>query len=178
MLGDASGRRAEEWRCLEASGISPAKCWAEGETVRIRALVVPRLLSVAALAATVAACGGGSSPQPVRGTVFGGTQAAATVFSATGGGTGVCGGAIAGTQVIVKGPSGALLATTRLRKDASASSALKLPAALTGGDGQLGVYEFSTSIPAGKGPYTIDLVDVSNLVVSAKQLDHLELTCG
>ena len=73
----------------------------------------------AAAAIAVAACGGGSSTQPVHGTVLGGTSAAATVFSATGGGTGVCGGAVNGTQVIVKGPSGTLLATTTLRKDAS-----------------------------------------------------------
>lgn len=144
----------------------------------IRPAAAP-LLAVAAIA--VAACGGGSSTQPVHGTVFRGTQSAATVFSATGGGTGACGGAVARAQVIVKGPSGMLLATTTLRKDASATSAtsaLKLPAALTGAEGQLGVYEFSTSTPAGNGPYTIDLVGVSNLVVSAKQLDHLQLTCG
>lgn len=125
----------------------------------------------------VAACGGGSSTQQVHGTAFGGAQAAAAVFSATGGGTGVCGGVVAGTQVIVKGPSGTLLATTTLRKDASATSDLKIPA-LSGADGQLGIYEFSTSIPAGNGPYTIDVVGVSNLVVSAQQLDHLQLTCG
>ena len=133
---------------------------------------------MAASAIAVAACGGGSSTQPVHGTVFGGTQSAATVFSATGGGTGVCGGAVAGTQVIVKGPSGTLLATTTLRKDTSATSALKLPTALTGAQGQLGFYQFSTSIPAGNSPYTIDLVGVSSIVVSAKQLNHLQLTCG
>jgi hypothetical protein len=80
--------------------------------------------------------------------------------------------------VIVKGPSGTLLATTTLRKNASATSALGLPSSLTGAQGQVGVYEFSTSIPAGNGPYTIDLVGVSNIVVSAKQLDHLQLSCG
>jgi hypothetical protein len=134
------------------------------------------LLAAAAIA--VAACGGGSSTQSVHGTVLGGTQAAATVFSATGGGTGICGGAVAGTQVIVKGPSGTLLATTTLRKDAQATSTLALPAALSGAEGQLGVYEFSTSIPTGSGPYTVDLVGVSSIVVSAKQLNHLHLTCG
>jgi hypothetical protein len=143
--------------------------------VRIRPAAAP-LLAVAMIA--VAACGGGSSTQPVHGTVFGGTQDAATVFGASGGGTSVCGGAVSGTQVIVKGPSGTLLVTTTLRKDTSATSALKLPSALTGTEGQLGVYEFSTSIPAGNGPYTIDLVGVSSIVVSAKQLDHLQLTCG
>lgn len=126
----------------------------------------------------VVACGGGSSTQSVRGSILGGTQSAATVFSATGGGTSVCGGAVSGTQVIVKGPSGTLLATTTLRKNTSATGALKLPSALTGPEGQLGVYEFSTSIPAGNGPYTIDIVGVSNVVVSAKQLDNLHLTCG
>lgn len=134
------------------------------------------LLSSAAIATV--GCGGGSSTQAVRGKVLGGTQAAATVVSATGGGTGICGGVVAGTQVIVKGPTGKLLATTTLHKDASATTALKLPASLTGAEGQVGVYEFSTSIPVGNGPYTIDLVGVSNLVVSAKQLNHLQLSCG
>jgi hypothetical protein len=80
--------------------------------------------------------------------------------------------------VIVKGPSGKLLATTTLRKNASATGALTLPSSLTGAEGQVGIYEFSTSIPAGNGPYTIDLVGVSNTVVSTKQLDHLQLSCG
>jgi hypothetical protein len=142
--------------------------------VPIAALILP---SAAAIA--IAGCGGGgTSTQAVHGKVLGGTQAAATVVSATGGGTGICGGAVAGTQVIVKGPSGKLHATTTLRKDASATSGLTLPASLTGAEGQVGVYEFSTSIPAGNGPYTIDLVGVSNVVVSAKQLGHLQLTCG
>jgi hypothetical protein len=48
-----------------------------------------------------------------------GSQAAATTAAATSGVTGICGGAVAGTQVIVKGPSGKLLATTNLRKDVS-----------------------------------------------------------
>jgi hypothetical protein len=41
-----------------------------------------------------------------------------------------------------------------------------------------GVYDFSATIPAGNGPYTIDLVGVNSTVVSAKQLSHLQLTCG
>ncbi len=108
---------------------------------------------LAAAAITAVGCGG-SATQSVHGTVLGGTQAAATVIGAFGGGKGLCAGAVAGTQVIVKGPSGTLLATTTLRKDTSASRALKLPASLTGQAGRAGVYEFSTSIPAGNGPYT------------------------
>jgi len=111
----------------------------------------------------------------VHGQVLGGTQAAATVFSALGGVHGLCAGAVAGTQVIVKGPSGQLLATTNLRKNSKASSGLKIPASLS--SGQVGIYDFSTTIPAGPGPYTIKLVGVSSLVVSAKQLHHLTLTC-
>jgi hypothetical protein len=80
-----------------------------------------------AAAATVTACGGGPNTQTVQGQVLGGTQAAATAFSALGGGSGICGGAIEGTQVIVKGPSGTLLATTTLHKDAKATSALSGP---------------------------------------------------
>jgi hypothetical protein len=106
---------------------------------------------------------------------MGGTQAAATVFSALGGGGGICGGAVEGTQVIVKGPSGKLLATTTLHKDAKATSALSVPTSLA--SGQVGVYDFSATIPAGSGPYTIDLVGVSSIVVSAKQLRHLRPTC-
>jgi hypothetical protein len=60
----------------------------------------------------------------------------------------------------------------------SATSALTLPSSLTGAERQVGIYEFSTSIPARNGPNTIDLVGVSSVVVSAKQLDHLQLTCG
>ena len=56
--------------------------------------------------------------------------------------------------MIVKGPSGTLLATTTLRKDTKATSELALPASLSGSREQLGVYEFSTSIPTGNGPYT------------------------
>jgi hypothetical protein len=83
-----------------------------------------------------------------------------------------------GTKVIVKGQSGTLLATTTLRKDAKATSKLALPASFSGAEGQLGVYEFSTSVPTGNGPYTVGLVGVSSIVVSAKQLNHLQLTCG
>jgi hypothetical protein len=111
----------------------------------------------------------------VQGQVLGGTQAGATVFKALGGVSGICGGAVEGTQVIVKGPSGTLLATTNLRKDAKATNALKLPASLS--SAEIGVYDFSTTIPAGSGPYTIDIVGVSSLVVSATQLRHLQLTC-
>jgi hypothetical protein len=105
---------------------------------------------------------------------MGGTEAAATVFSAEGGG-GICGGAVQGTQVIVKGPSGKLLATTNLHKNAKATSALDVPSALS--SGQIGVYDFSATIPTGSGPYTVDLVGVNSIVVSAEQLSHLRLTC-
>ena len=111
----------------------------------------------------------------VQGQVLGGTQAAATTFSALGGVRGICGGAVEGTQVIVKGPSGTLLATTTLHKDTKATSALGVPSSLS--SGHVGVYDFSTTIPAGSGPYTIELVGVSSLVVSANQLHHLQLTC-
>lgn len=104
--------------------------------------------------------------QPVRGQVLGGSQAGATVAEAVGGAHGICAGAVAGTQVIVKGPSGTLLATTALKPSGAQAA------------GQVGVYEFSMSIPAGNGPYTVDLVGVSSVVVSAKDLDHLQLTCG
>jgi hypothetical protein len=87
-----------------------------------------RKLAVApstAVASVLTACGGGGpSTQAVQGQVLGGTQAAATTFSALGGVSGICGGAVEGTQVIVKGPSGTLLATTTLHKDAKATSAL------------------------------------------------------
>ena len=150
--------------------------------MRIRPNVALLLIFVAATAAV--GCGGSSSPgstnsQQVHGTVLGGTQNAVTVLGATGGGNiGACGGAVAGTQVIVKGPSGTLLATTNLQEDVSATKALNLPASLTGPGGQLGVYDFTTSIPAGTGPYTIDVVGVSSLVVSAAQLKNLHLTCS
>jgi hypothetical protein len=140
-----------------------------------------RKLAVAVVAATAAAyaltaCGGGgSSTQVVQGQVLGGTQAAATVFGALGDGSGICGGAVEGTQVIVKGPSGTLLATTTLHKDTKATSALQVPSSLS--SGQVGVYDFSATIPTGSGPYTIELVGVSSLVVSANQLRHLQLTC-
>jgi hypothetical protein len=129
-----------------------------------------------AVASVLTGCGGGgSSTQAVQGQVLGGTQAGATAFSALGGVSGICGGAVEGTQVIVKGPSGTLLATTTLNKDAKATSALGVPSSLS--SAQVGVYDFSATIPAGSGPYTIDLVGVSSLVVSASQLRHLRLTC-
>jgi hypothetical protein len=135
------------------------------------------IAAVIAVVTALSACGGGGGPstQTVQGQVMGGTQAAATVFSAAGGATGICGGAVSGTQVIIKGPSGRLLATTTLHKDAKATSTLNVPASLS--SGQVGVYDFKTTIPAGSGPYTVDLVGVSSLVVSAKQLHHLHLTC-
>jgi hypothetical protein len=133
--------------------------------------------AMAATAIGVAACSGGPSTQAVHGQVIGGTTSAATVASATGAGGGICGGAVEGTQVIVKGPSGTLLATTTLHRDAKATAALGLPAVMTG-QGQVGVYKFSTSIPAGNGPYTIDMVGVSSLVVAKRDLGHLQLTCG
>lgn len=83
-----------------------------------------RKIAVAAATAaslTLTACEGGSSTQAVQGQVFGGTPAAATVFSALGGGSGICSGAVEGTQVVVKGPSGTLLATTTLQKDTKAA---------------------------------------------------------
>jgi len=61
---------------------------------------------MAAAAIAVVGCGSGSSTQPMHGTVRGGAQPAATVVAATGGGAGICGGAVAGTQVIVKRTSG------------------------------------------------------------------------
>lgn len=143
-----------------------------------------KLVVAAAIAAAwaLSACGGGGSStqvstQVVQGQVLGGTQAAATAMSALGGVSGICGGAVEGTQVIVKGPSGTLLATTTLHKDSKATSALGLPSSLSQSYEQVGVYTFSTTIPAGSGPYTIDLVGVSSLVVSANQLHHLQLTC-
>ena len=139
----------------------------------MRKLVV---ITAIAAASALSACGGASSStQVVQGQVLGGTQAAATAFSALGGGSGICGGAVDGTQVIVKGPSGTLLATTTLPTDSKATSALDVPSSLS--SGQVGVYDFSTTIPAGSGPYTIDLVGVNSLVVSANQLHHLRLTC-
>ncbi len=56
-----------------------------------------------------------------------------------------------------------------------ATSALNIPASLSAG--QVGVYVFSTTIPAGPGPYTIELVGVHSIVVAGKQLHHLQLTC-
>jgi hypothetical protein len=43
----------------------------------------------------------------VKGQILGGTSAASTVYSATGGGSGICAGAVGGTQVIVMGPNSA-----------------------------------------------------------------------
>ena len=136
-----------------------------------------KMVGAVAVAALAAGCGGGGhGMQPVRGQVIGGTQAAATTFSAMGGGNiGICGGAVAGTQVIIKGPSGKLLATTNLYKNAKATAALNIPSSLA--IGQIGVYGFHTTIPAGNGPYTIDIVGVNSIVVSGKQLAHLQLTC-
>ena len=137
--------------------------------------VLGGLVALIIIGSIAAATGGGSSTQVVQGQVLGGTQAAATAFSALGGGSGICGGAVEGTQVIVKGPSGTLLATTTLHKDAKATSALGVPSSLS--SGQVGMYDFSATIPAGSGPYIIELVGVSSLVVSASQLPHLRLTC-
>lgn len=139
--------------------------------------VVAFVFSLPLAAAALAACSSGPGTQAVKGQILGGTSAASTVYSATAGGQGICAGAVGGTQVIVMGPSGTLLATTNLQKDASATSALGLPSALTRSSGQMGVYTFATSIPAGNGPYTIDIVRVSSLVVSAKAPGHLQLTC-
>jgi hypothetical protein len=141
--------------------------------------VVAVVIPAALLGMALSACSSSPGSQAVKGQILGSTQNAVTVYSATGGGgaSGICADAVGGTQVIVKGPSGTLLATTNLQKDAGASSALGLPSALTGPEGQMGVYTFSTSIPAGNGPYTIDIVGVSSLVVSAKDLGHLQLTC-
>ncbi len=139
-------------------------------------LVLRRAVMAVASAAVLAACGAGS--QHVSGKVLGGTQAAATTISATGGGSGICAGAVAGTQVIIKDPSGKLLTTTTLHRDAQATAALHLPAVMTGPEGQVGIYDFSASIPAGSGPYTVDVVGVSSLVASASQLGHLTLSCG
>jgi len=139
----------------------------------MRKLIV--IAAIAAVSALTACGGGGSGTQVVQGQVLGGTQAAATAFSALGGVSGICGGAVEGTQVIVKGPSGTLLATTNLHQDAKATKALGVPSSLS--SGQVGVYDFSTTIPAGSGPYTIELVGVSSLVVPANQLHDLHLTC-
>jgi hypothetical protein len=138
---------------------------------------LPGIATAIAAVTAVTACGANSpSTQTVQGEVLGGTQAAAIAASALGGVRGICGGAVDGTQVIIKGPSGELLATTNLQKDANATSALRLPAALSS-EGQVGVYDFKTTIPAGSGPYTVELVGISSLVVSAAQLHHLQLTC-
>jgi hypothetical protein len=131
--------------------------------------------AIAGATALTACGGGGSSTQTVHGQVLGGTEAAATTFSALGGVRGICGGAVEGTQVIIKGPAGKLLASTTLHKDPKASGGLKIPASLS--SGKVGIYDFSTTIPAGSGPYTIKLVGVSSIVVSGKQVHRVQLTC-
>jgi hypothetical protein len=50
----------------------------------------------------------------------------ATVFTATGGDSGICAGAVAGMQVIIKDPPGKLPATTSLVKDSRATAVLGL----------------------------------------------------
>src|SRR5260221_10873102 len=116
-----------------------------------------RMLIVVLIAGLIAGCGGASS-QTVRGQILGGTQAGVTTAEALGGVHGLCAGAVPGTQVIVKGPSGTLLATTTLH------GSLK---------NQIGVMSFATTIPAGSGPYTIEVVGVSSVAVSDSQLGHL-----
>ena len=119
--------------------------------------------ATAAAGVAIAGCGGGSpATRAVTGHIMGGTQAGATVASALGNVHGVCAGAVPGGQVIVKGPSGKLLATTTMHG--------KLR-------NEIGVLSFTAKIPAGHGPYTIDVVGVSSLVVSAAQLRNLQLTC-
>ena len=145
-----------------------------------------RKLAVAAAAAiaiawALTACGsGGSGTQVVQGQILGGTQLAAIYSQAVDHASGICGGAIDGTQVMIKTASGTVLATTTLHEDAKATSALNLPSSLSSGPlshGQIGVYDFSTTIPAGPGPYTVDVVGVSSLVAPASQLGHLQMTC-
>jgi hypothetical protein len=53
-----------------------------------------------------------------------------------------------------------------------------LPAVLSGPESQVGICDFSASIPAGKGPCTVDVASVSSTFVSASQLGHLTLGCG
>ena len=121
---------------------------------------------VAAVVIVVVVLGGSKPPQPVHGQVLGGTSAGATVAEAVGGAHGICAGAVAGTQVVIKGPSGTLLAATTLQPSGAQAT------------GQVGVYRFDTTIPAGSGPYTVDLVGVNSVVVNASDLAHLQLTCG
>jgi hypothetical protein len=73
-----------------------------------------RVITVTITCAVAMTACGGPSTQAVHGQVVGGTQAAATVFAANGA-AGICAGAVEGTQVIVKGPSGTLLTTTTLQ---------------------------------------------------------------
>lgn len=135
-------------------------------TGRIVRGVVIGLLAVALAALTAAALAscGGSGSQTVRGSILGGTANGVTVEEATGGASGLCSGAVPGGQVIVKGPSGTLLATTVLQG--------KL------GQYQTGLMTFSTTIPSGSGPYTIDVTGVSSVVVPGSQLGNLHLTCS
>jgi len=128
---------------------------------------VPGVLAVGALA--LAACGGSSQIQ-VKGEVIGGSQAQVTVMHAFGR-PAVCSGVAAGGQVIIKGPDGTLLATTTLHRD---KAALHVPAALS----TIGQYDFASTVPDGPGPFTVDLVGVSSLVVSKAQLGQLRLSCG
>jgi len=96
---------------------------------------------------------------------MGGTQAGATVASALGNVHGICAGAVPGGQLIIKGPSGTMLVTTTLHGTLA-------------GAAQVGVLHFSTTIPAGGGPFTLDFVGVNSVVEPAGQLGHLRLTCG
>jgi hypothetical protein len=127
----------------------------------------PLAITAAALSAVLTAgCGAThAASHPVRGQILGGTRAGATAATALGGVHGICAGAVPGGQLIVKSPSGKLLATTTLHGTLA-------------GKTQLGVLRFSTAIPAGSGPYTIDITGVSSLVVPASQLAHLRLACG
>jgi hypothetical protein len=79
--------------------------------------------------------------------------------------------------VIIKGPAGKLLASTTLHRDTAATAKLNLPSALAG-TGQVGIYDFAARIPAGRGPYTVDLVGVNSTVVNGSQLKHLQLSCS
>ncbi len=146
----------------------------------MRKLAVAVAAAIAAASALTACGSSGSGTQVVQGEVLGGTQLAAIMAQAEEHITGICGGAIDGTKVTIKGPSGTLLATTTLHEDAKATTALNVPSSLTSGPlahGQVGVYDFAATIPAGSGRYTIDVVGVSSVVVPASQLHHLQMTC-
>jgi hypothetical protein len=134
-----------------------------------------RVITVTITCAVAMTACGGPSTQAVHGQVVGGTQAAATVFAANGA-AGICAGAVEGTQVIVKGPSGTLLTTTTLHKDAKASSALGVPASLS--SGQVGVYEFSATIPAGSGVRAFGHADLDRLAhTDAGRADRILHAC-